>query len=555
MSFQALSRKYRPKVFGDVVGQDHLVKALQNTSVQKKPTSAYLFSGTRGVGKTSVARIFAKALTCETPQKEGDPCLKCPNCVDTDRGTSINVQEIDGASHNGVEHVRDLVKNVQYLPSSGQYKVYIIDEVHMLSTAAFNALLKTLEEPPSHVVFILATTEPEKLLETVLSRCQRFDFRHASLEALINHLENILKKEGLCFNGKDPIRHICRQGKGSFRDALSLLEQTLNYATGQELTEEIVALSLGVPQEQALKTLTNALLRGDAKTLESTYLQCLRENVGLKNLTQGILDSFYFIIQHFNNAHELYEGSALEHKILDEIPVSELFWCFETMAKDFEWSLKSADPEKVVEVILKKIALRREFFQTPLPHQTPLPQKSAPQPQQQVGKKDSPSSPQHQETSTTPPTTQSKTEEATPEKNWESFMDDTFQKYPALASSLEQGNILSGPKIQNDALHISIGFDSSAEVFLDYLKDKQVLKKLESITRDYFQKERVLIKLTYVSSEEKKETNFQSRREITKKEMEVKDKAVRENILKNEYIQQAQSLFHSEISKITLNHS
>ena len=221
MSFQVLFRKYRPKLFGDVVGQDHVTRALQNAINGQSIGHAYLFTGTRGIGKTSVARIFAKALTCQSPQEDGNPCLSCTSCRGVDEGTLIDVQEIDGASHNGVENIRGLIENVQYLPSTGHYKVYIIDEVHMLSVPAFNALLKTLEEPPAHVVFILATTGPEKLLETVLSRCQRFDFRSAGIEALIGHLGEVLEQENIVIKEESALRQICRQGRGSFRDTLS----------------------------------------------------------------------------------------------------------------------------------------------------------------------------------------------------------------------------------------------------------------------------------------------------------------------------------------------
>ena len=293
MSFQVLSRKYRPKLFGEIVGQEHITRTLQNALKNETVGHSYLFAGTRGIGKTSAARIFAKALTCQSPQKDGNPCLKCPSCTGIDSGASIDVQEIDGASHSGVEHIRSLVENVQYLPSLGRYKVYIIDEVHMLSTQAFNALLKTLEEPPAHVVFILATTEPEKLLETVLSRCQRFDFRNAGPQTLFEHLLEILKRENIVIE-EDALRHIGRLAKGSFRDALSLLEQVLGHSPDGHITEEIITLSLGLARGQSLKLLSRSIVVGDIEVLESTYRQCLRGKCGFKTFGPGDLGFVLF---------------------------------------------------------------------------------------------------------------------------------------------------------------------------------------------------------------------------------------------------------------------
>ena len=193
MAYQVLARKWRPKKFQDVIGQEHVTKSLQNAIAKDKIGHAYMMVGTRGVGKTSVARIFAKAIRCENLTSDINACGTCKACLDFDTETSMNVIEIDGASNNSVDNIRELISNVHYLPTSGRFKVYIIDEVHMLSTNAFNALLKTLEEPPAHVVFIFATTEAQKLLGTVLSRCQRFDFRNVSVARLVEHVKEISK--------------------------------------------------------------------------------------------------------------------------------------------------------------------------------------------------------------------------------------------------------------------------------------------------------------------------------------------------------------------------
>ncbi len=223
MSYQALYRKWRPQVFADVKGQDHIVKTLQNQIGSGRIGHAYLFCGTRGTGKTTVAKILARAVNCEHPV-DGSPCGECPSCRQIAAGTSLNVVEIDAASNNGVENIREIREQVQYPPTEGKYRVYIIDEVHMLSTGAFNALLKTLEEPPSYVIFILATTEVHKIPITVLSRCQRYDFRRITLDTITARLKELTEAENMPVEDR-ALRYVAKAGDGSMRDALSLLDQ------------------------------------------------------------------------------------------------------------------------------------------------------------------------------------------------------------------------------------------------------------------------------------------------------------------------------------------
>jgi DNA polymerase-3 subunit gamma/tau len=250
MSYVVLARKYRPQQFSELVGQQHVATTLLNAFKQKKLGQAYLLTGTRGVGKTSVARIFAKALRCEDPEAQpggkrpGISCDKCPSCLDINSGSSIDVLEIDGASNNGVENVREIREQVKFLPSRGRMKVYIIDEVHMLTNSAFNALLKTLEEPPAHVTFIMATTEVQKIPATILSRCQRFDFRRVPQALIQDHLGRIVGLEKI---EAEPaaLRLIARKADGSVRDALSALDQCLAMG-GKKLDVKNVSESLGI---------------------------------------------------------------------------------------------------------------------------------------------------------------------------------------------------------------------------------------------------------------------------------------------------------------------
>ena len=246
--YLALYRKYRPRTFDEVIGQDHIVKTLINQIQFDKISHAYLFTGSRGTGKTSTAKIFAKAINC-TNSKNGSPCLECDVCKGLE-GTNIDVLEIDAASNNGVDEIRDLREKVKYPPVVGKYKVYIIDEVHMLSTSAFNALLKTLEEPPKHTVFILATTEVHKLPATILSRCLRFDFRLVSLEELTSLVKKILTEEKISFEDS-AINVIARAGEGSVRDTLSIADRCVSFA-GTNLTYQAVLSVLGVSEREVL---------------------------------------------------------------------------------------------------------------------------------------------------------------------------------------------------------------------------------------------------------------------------------------------------------------
>lgn len=262
MSYTALYRKWRPDEFEEVKGQGHIVTTLKNQITHDRIGHAYLFCGTRGTGKTTIARLFAKAVNCEHPLEDGSPCNECPTCKAISAGTALNVIEIDAASNNGVDSIREIRDGVQYSPTEGKYKVYIIDEVHNLSGAAFNAMLKTLEEPPSYVIFILATTESHKIPITISSRCQRYDFRRIDLETIYERLAELLKREGIEAEEK-AVRYIAKAGDGSMRDALSLLDQCIAFYLGQTLTYDKVLEMLGTVDVEVFNTLMNHITEND----------------------------------------------------------------------------------------------------------------------------------------------------------------------------------------------------------------------------------------------------------------------------------------------------
>ena len=258
MSYTALYRKWRPSGFDDVKGQDHIVQTLKNQITSGRIGHAYLFCGTRGTGKTSIAKIFAKSVNCEHPV-DGSPCNECGACRNISSGSSMNVVEIDAASNNGVENIREIREQVQYPPTEGRYRVYIIDEVHMLSTGAFNALLKTLEEPPSYVIFILATTEVHKIPITVLSRCQRYDFKRITIDTITARLKELADAEQIQVEDK-ALRYIAKAADGSMRDALSLLDQCVAFHYGKLLTYDNVLEVLGAVDSGVFSELLRAVI-------------------------------------------------------------------------------------------------------------------------------------------------------------------------------------------------------------------------------------------------------------------------------------------------------
>jgi len=270
MSYQVLARKWRPRQFSEVVGQEHVLKALANGLDQQRVHHAFLFTGTRGVGKTTIARIFSKALNCEAGVS-ASPCGECPACKDINDGRFVDLIEIDAASRTGVDDIRDILDNVQYAPARGRYKVYLIDEVHMLSTHAFNALLKTLEEPPEHVKFLLATTDPQKLPVTVLSRCLQFHLRKLSSQAIQAHLENLLAKEEIVAEA-EALRVLAHAAEGSVRDSLSLLDQAIAYGGGAVKADEVRAM-LGTVGSDTVVNLLKGIAADELEPLLATVAE------------------------------------------------------------------------------------------------------------------------------------------------------------------------------------------------------------------------------------------------------------------------------------------
>ena len=290
MSYTALYRKFRPDTFEEVKGQDHIVTTLRNQIKADRIGHAYLFTGTRGTGKTSIAKLFAKSVNCEHPV-DGSPCGTCRSCQTIASGASVNDIEIDAASNNGVDNIREIIEEVSYSPVEGKYKVYIIDEVHMLSIGAFNALLKTLEEPPSYVIFILATTEVHKIPITILSRCQRYDFKRITIDTIADRLRELMGKEQVQVEEK-ALRYIAKTADGSMRDALSLLDQCIAFHFGEELTYDKVLDVLGAVDTEVFARLIEMIQSHDIAGCISLLEEVVMQG---RELTQFVTDITWYL--------------------------------------------------------------------------------------------------------------------------------------------------------------------------------------------------------------------------------------------------------------------
>ena len=371
MAYQALYRVYRPQSFNDVVGQQHIIKTLQNALVQEKFSHAYLFSGPRGTGKTTAAKILAKAVNCEKAPI-AEPCNECATCRGITDGSISDVIEIDAASNNGVDEIRDIRDKVKYAPSAVRYKVYIIDEVHMLSIGAFNALLKTLEEPPAHVIFILATTEPHKIPLTIISRCQRFDFKRISPEDIVYRMKEVLGSEELEVS-EDALYEIAKASEGGMRDALSLLDQAISYSTEKVSLEDVLSITGAVSQAFIVKIVQAIFNENIVEALDSVE-SLIKNGKDPARFVEDLI--FYYrdvlLYQASEENAYLLEKAAVNEEVKELSSKMDSAFIYKVIAElnqtqqEMKWS---NHPRVLLEVALVKLAQSSTNQEDTLPYQ------------------------------------------------------------------------------------------------------------------------------------------------------------------------------------------
>ncbi|HSH27184.1 MAG TPA: DNA polymerase III subunit gamma/tau [Wenzhouxiangella sp.] len=557
MSYLVLARKWRPQTFSDLIGQEHVSRTLGNAIRTDRVHHAFLFTGARGVGKTSAARIFAKALNCEQGLSD-TPCNQCPTCIEITNGHSVDVLEIDGASNTGVDDVRELRESIRYLPSRARYKIFIIDEVHMLSNSAFNALLKTLEEPPPHAKFVFATTEPHKIPATILSRCQRFDFRKIALPRVAERLRYIVDQEGIRVSDH-ALALIARRGEGSMRDALSALDQVIAFC-GEEVKDEDILTLFGQVERRILLNAIEAILRRDARRALDVVrrvddqgqalrpfcgqlVESLRTLVLLKvaddacdlvDATPEELEEFRVLIEKVS-LEDLQRILTLLMKVAGELPASSFPRLTLEMALV---RLTALPPAREVGALIRKMEdferrlgdgemLRGSTSFAP-EGARPLPgPPSDPAPRSTTSVEVPPTAapvPPRSEPSSAPPPSSSRQQSppdpaGTKGRNWQGLVDKIRKVKPLLASFLEHGSLVS-----SELPRLEIAFPAGS-FYLEQLKDAEKIAQLEKLATQYFE-QAVKLKVSVLDGSgaappplvEERRARQESRRDLLRRE-------------------------------------
>lgn len=568
--YVVLARKWRPAQFSDIVGQGHIVRTLMNAIRAHRIHQAYLFTGSRGIGKTSIARIFAKVIRCENTRTETAngtewlrSCDECASCKEITSGNGIDVMEIDGASNNGVEAVREIRENAKYMPSTGARKIYIIDEVHMLTTAAFNALLKTLEEPPAHVIFIFATTEPHKIPATILSRCQRFDYRRVTMAQIQTRLGEITQAENVSVE-PGALALIARAAEGSMRDSLSLLDQVIAFS-GNRLTVQSVRESIGLVEGQTILGILTAVF--GRKPLEALALveQAYSRGHDLRVLTRTLIEFLHGAVLAKIGAPNsaTLELSEEEWKELSQATglrsLEEIELIFQVLHHGLEWIARSPQPKVVLDILLVKCATADALIQVGSGAQSTssAPARSAPAAAAPVmGVKSQSASAMGVATAAkavtapAPAIAPAQAQAATKPTgqgpaNWEGFIEHVRMTRPLLASILEHGFCAALPTDSDSSLIINYAPKDS--YFRDQLQARVYQEQLQSLSKEYFEKH---VRIQLDLKEEGESLATKRERETKQREQDARSAAKNHPILR-----EAKSLFGGELGPIELSDS
>lgn len=513
VSYQVIARKWRPQSFKELVGQDHIAQTISNALCSGRLPHALLFTGPRGTGKTSSARILAKSLRC--PHAENfTPCHTCSDCVDIAQGRSLDVIEIDGASNNGVDAIRELRDTVGYMPSSGKHKIYIIDEVHMLSSSAFNALLKTLEEPPSHVTFVMATTEAQKIPNTILSRCQRFDFRTISTRRIAEHLQYICKKDGVSFE-PEALWAIARQAGGSMRDGQSLLDQTITYCNDNIRLESVVE-SLGLTDRQLLTDTLCALVNRDSARAMDVIRRLSESGLDSKIFAHDLLEelrNLLFVKTSQGDSQQLIDLPDSEIETLrelgQELGEEDIHLLFDMCLKGVQDLHRTQDSRIVLEILLLRIASAPRVSTIALLAQgaQTSQQRSSQQKPSQVQSSQKPSSSPLQDKA--PPNEKNNNE------TWSRFVQQVKASNAMLGAMLESTFI-----IEITASELKLGLPQKMAIVADQIKSADNIKRIETFLRTFWQKTLSVSVEIGDSSSSNTPKSIEKRKEQARKEIE-----------------------------------
>jgi len=549
MTYQVLARKYRPQTFKEVLGQEHITRTLQNAIEASRLHHAYLFTGVRGVGKTTVARILAKALNCEkAPVTE--PCNNCTNCSDITSGNHMDVQEIDGASNTGVDDVREIRERLKYLPSEGKYKIYIIDEVHMLSTAAFNALLKTLEEPPAHVIFVFATTEPQKIPATILSRCQRYDFRRISVPVLTNSIKEIATSEKIDVE-PDAVIAIASEAEGSMRDAQSLFDQAVAFA-GQKVTYEQLKEMLGFMDRAQLRDILSALASGDISGALRVVDDIFNQGGDIVRLAQEMLHWLRSLLVLKSTSDQAFlkdmpsEDREFMAGLVENMDLSRLQQMFHICYRQAEELTRSRYPKMLFEALCIQLATVRPVQSVDqLMERVNLVLKGTGGTVQTPAKKSlAPAKPNYEKPK------EKKVESAIPnpadsksieEGDWANFVKWLSKERPQLSSILEHGIFLGGG---NGSVNLQY---SAGSVYGEMLKEDHRKKQLEEMIEKHFEKKYMI---AFSPTDKKVSTQEMKRVKIEEKKKQMRD--IKEETLAHDIVKEATSILEADIKDIKI---
>jgi len=554
LSYQVIARKWRPQTFHELVGQDHISTTLLNALRNHRLPQALLFTGPRGTGKTSSARILAKSLRCPNAV-DFVPCNVCPTCLDIASSRSIDVIEVDGASNNGVDAVRELRDTVGYMPSSGQYKVYIIDEVHMLSTSAFNALLKTLEEPPAHVIFVLATTEVQKIPSTILSRCQRFDFRRIPSRQIAAQLQKVCEAEGVAAQ-PEALWLIARQADGSMRDSQSLLDQVITFCDGQLTLEKVVDV-LGLTDRTLLLEALAAILSRDAGRMLALIEKLFQAGYDPKNFAQDLLEEIrncLMVRLCADQPERLVDLPDSEIQTLRELSQTlseeDLHFLFDIALKGVNDLIRAQDTRVVLEMLLLRMAhAPRLTSLAALFHNPATAASMAPRPAKRS--ETTPSTAKMPSPGPTPSDLKSKQREATTPTT--SKPDDETSSNPwfQFVSRVKKSNGFLGAMLENTHLiekgqdKLVIGMPKSMSFLFDKLKDPENVRRIEQFLETFW-KAKLSVEIRLADAKAEAPTP----KAMAEKSAAEKKTSLEQSVGQNALVKSAQNVFKAQIKSI-----